>query len=100
MDQQAVQYGDRPAVIIPWQSARLSYRQLAARSWVVAEALFKLGLRHGDCVGIMAGNRFEYLETLLGASRLGCPVVVLNTTYTPYELQNALQKSSKYSTPD
>ncbi|KAH7006996.1 hypothetical protein EDB80DRAFT_718085 [Ilyonectria destructans] len=94
VDRQAVQYGDRPAVIVPWQSARLSYRQLAARSWIVAEALFKLGLRHGDCVGVMAGNRFEYLETLLGASRLGCPVVVLNTTYTPYELQNALQKSS------
>ncbi|KAH7127887.1 hypothetical protein B0J13DRAFT_588608 [Dactylonectria estremocensis] len=71
-DQQAARYGDRPAVIVPWQNARLSYRQLASRSWMVAEALFKLGIRHGDCVGIMAGNRFEYLEALLGASRLGC----------------------------
>ncbi|KAH7176870.1 hypothetical protein EDB81DRAFT_898353 [Dactylonectria macrodidyma] len=94
-DKQAARYGDRPAVIVPWQNARLSYRQLAARSWMVAEALFKLGIRHGDCVGILAGNRFEYLEAFLGASRLGCPVVVLNTTYTPFELQNALHKSCK-----
>jgi acyl-CoA synthetase (AMP-forming)/AMP-acid ligase II len=94
-DEQADLYGDRSAVIVPWQSVRLSFRELADRSWVIADALLKFGLRHGDCVGIVAGNRYEYLEAFLGATRLGCPVVVLNNTYTPDELQNALQTTSK-----
>lgn len=94
-DEQAALHGDRPAVIVPWQSVKLSFRQLANRSWVVADALLQFGLRHGECVGIVAGNRFEYLEVFLGASRLGCPVVVLNNTYTPDELQNALQTTRR-----
>lgn len=96
-DEQAERYGDKPALIVPWQSATLSYRQLADRSWEVAERLHGLGLRHGDRVGIMAGNRFEYLVVLIGAARLGCPVVVLNNTYTPDELHNALQVTGKIS---
>lgn len=96
-DEQAERYGDKPALIVPWQGARLSFRQLADRSWEVAERLFDLGLRHGDRVGIMAGNRFEYLVVLLGAARLGCPVVVLNNTYTPDELHNALQVTGETS---
>lgn len=95
MDEQASLYEDRPAVIVPWQSARLSFRQLADRSWIVAEALFEAGLRRGDCVGVLAGNRYEYLEVFLGAGRLGCPVVVLNNTYTLHELQNALRTTRK-----
>ncbi|CAG8882690.1 unnamed protein product [Penicillium salamii] len=94
IDDQAAQYGDRPAVVFPWQSVRLSYRQLADRSKVLAKAMLEMGLRHGDCVGIMAGNCYEYIEVFLGGARIGCPVVVLNNTYTPIELSNAVQRSS------
>ncbi|KAI5465062.1 hypothetical protein BGZ63DRAFT_471003 [Mariannaea sp. PMI_226] len=91
LDDQAAIYGDNPAVIVPWQDTRLSFKQLRDKSWIVADALIKFGLRHGDRVGIVAGNRYEYLEIFLGAARIGCSVVVLNNTYTPNELQNALQ---------
>ncbi|KAJ5786992.1 hypothetical protein N7457_001982 [Penicillium paradoxum] len=94
IDDQAVRFGDRPAVIFPWQSVRLSYRQLADRSKIIARAMLEMGLRHGDCVGIMAGNCYQYIEVFLGGSRIGCPVVVLNNTYTPAELANAVYRSS------
>lgn len=93
IDEQATRFEDRPAVIFPWQSVRLSYRQLAGRSKVLAKAMLEMGLRHGDCVGIMAGNCYQYIEAFLGGARIGCPVVVLNNTYTPEELRNAVERS-------
>lgn len=93
IDQQESSFPDRTALIVPWQSTRLTYRQLADRSRVVAKALLGAGLRHGDCIGIMDGNSYEYIEVFLGAARIGCPVVVLNNTYTPDELRNAVYRS-------
>ncbi|KAL4928613.1 uncharacterized protein BDV17DRAFT_298521 [Aspergillus undulatus] len=94
IDQQEASYPDRTALIVPWQSTRLSYHQLAERSRVVAKALLGAGLRHGECIGIMDGNSYEYIEVFLGAARIGCPVVVLNNTYAPDELRNAVYRSS------
>ena len=56
-----------------------------------------MGLRHGDSVGIMAGNCYQYIEVFLGGARIGCPVVVLNTTYTPAELERAVRTSCESS---
>lgn len=96
IEEQAAQFGDREAVVFPWQSIRLSFRQLAGRSRVLAMSMLDAGLRHGDCIGIMAGNCVEYVEVFLGGARIGCPVVVLNNTYTPQELKNAVLQSCEY----
>jgi len=96
IEEQARQYGDKTAVVVPWQSARLSYRQLADRSKTLAKAMLNMGLRHGDCVGIMAGNCYQYIEVFLGGARIGCPVVVLNSTYTPEELKAAVVRSCTF----
>lgn len=96
IDEQATSFGERPCVIFPWQSVRLSYGQLADRSKILAKAMLEMDLRQGDCVGIMAGNCYQYIEVFLGAARIGCPVVVLNSTYTPSELQNATSRSGKF----
>lgn len=97
IDEQADTYGNRIAAIFPWQSVRLSYRQLANRSKMLGKAMLEMGLRNGDCIGIMAGNCYQYIEVFLGGGRIGCPVVVLNNTYTPEELKNAVQKSCMLS---
>lgn len=97
IDEQADIYGDRIAAIFPWQSVRFSYRQLADRSKILGKAMLEMGLRNGDCIGIMAGNCHQYIEVFLGGGRIGCPVVVLNNTYTPEELKNAVQKSCMIS---
>ncbi|KAK7885648.1 hypothetical protein LTR67_009999 [Exophiala xenobiotica] len=39
----------------------------------------------------MAGNCYQYVEAFLAAARIGCPFVVLNNTYSPKEVVNALR---------
>ncbi|KAJ0371548.1 hypothetical protein COL26b_009639 [Colletotrichum chrysophilum] len=90
---QAKAYGDRTAVVVPWQSTRLTYKDLADRSKITAKGLLELGLKRGDCVGIMAGNCYQYIELFLGAARIGCPFVVLHNTYSPDELSSAVLHS-------
>lgn len=93
---QAAKYSSRDAVIVPWQKARSSYNDLDKASRRVAEALLSAGLKHGDTVGIVAGNRLEYIEVLLGTARVGVISVVLNNTYTPTELKAAVQQAGAF----
>ncbi|KAJ5989533.1 acetyl-CoA synthetase-like protein [Penicillium waksmanii] len=94
IDEQANRYEHHTAAVFSWQNVRLSYRQLADRSKILGKAMLEMGLRNGDCIGIMAGNCYQYIEVFLAGGRIGCPVVVLNNTYTADELRNAVQKSS------
>ncbi len=88
---QAAKYESRTAATFPWQqNHKLSYRDLATRSETVANSLLARGLKHGDNIAIMAGNCHEYIETFLASARIGCPLVVLNNTYTVKELVTAL----------
>ena len=96
IDEQAARYGEQTATVFSWQKHRASYRQLADRSKSLAKSMLEMGLKHGDCVGIQAGNCYQYIEVFLGAARIGCPVVVLNNTYTPDELVNATSRSGKF----
>lgn len=93
IEEQAVRYGSHTAAAFPWQDVRLSYRDLWDHSETLAKAMLSCGLQHGDCVAIMAGNCFQYITAFLGAARIGCPYVVLNNTYSPQELTNALSLS-------
>ena len=93
---QAKDHSSHTSAVFPWQANhRLTYQQLSERSATVAKSLLALGVRHGDRVGILAGNRYEFLETFYGSARIGCPFVVLNNTYTPRELLAALKTSGE-----
>ncbi|KAL6229007.1 hypothetical protein BDW75DRAFT_246123 [Aspergillus navahoensis] len=94
IDEQGFKHGHRTAVVVPWQSVRLTYAELAARIRLLDKAALEIGLKHGGPVGIMAGNRYEYLEVFLACARIGCPVVMLNNTCTPKELESAVTRSS------
>lgn len=96
--EQAATHGTKTAVVVPWQNnTRLSYVELDRRSCAVASSLLsEFGIKSGDIVGIMAGNRYEYLEVFLGATRIGAPVAVLNNTYKTRELVTALEKTCEF----
>lgn len=85
-------YGSKTAVVVPWQKVRCTYKDLQYRSEVIARALLASGIGNGDRIAIMAGNRIEYIEVFLAAARIGCPLVVLNNTYTGSELMSALKR--------
>lgn len=97
IEDQARQYGERTAVSAPWQSSQLTYKELADHSTVMAKAMLGMGLRYGECVGIMAGNCYQYIEVFLGGARIGCPVVVLNHTYSAEEFEFAVARTGELS---
>lgn len=55
----------------------LTYRQLAAESDRVAAGLVAHGITAGDRVGLLLGNRIEFVTTLLACLRLGAVCVPL-----------------------
>ena len=60
-------------------STRLSYRQLAAESDRVAAGLVAAGITAGDRVGLLLGNRVEFVTTLLACLCIGAICVPLGT---------------------
>jgi acyl-CoA synthetase (AMP-forming)/AMP-acid ligase II len=93
LHEQAKRFGERTALVVPWQKLRCSFRDLQTLSETTARALLATNIKKGEMVAIMAGNRIEYIEWVLGAARVGCPLVVLNNTYTPSELITALKRT-------
>ncbi|KAH8621962.1 acetyl-CoA synthetase-like protein [Alternaria alternata] len=90
-------YGVKTAVVVPWQNVRCTFKDLQSRSEAVARALLASGLKNGDRVAIMAGNRIEYIEIFLAAARIGCALVVLNNTHTASELIAALERICEFT---
>nr|MBC8241506.1 AMP-binding protein [Alphaproteobacteria bacterium] len=72
---------------------RWSYAQLARESQTVAGGLWALGVRPGDRVAILMGNRAEWLSSYFAILGLGATAVALNTWLTPpeqaYQLNHA-----------
>ncbi|KAI9376091.1 acyl-CoA synthetases /AMP-acid ligases II [Aspergillus egyptiacus] len=88
---QSRQYPNQIAVIAPYTSTRLTYRDLDLRTTLLAQALLAAGISGGDHIGILAGNTVEFVEVFLATARIGAVAVLLNTFWTPYEVENALR---------
>ena len=58
---------------------RLTYRQLAAESNRVAEGLVAAGIKSGERVALLLGNRVEFVTTLLACLHIGAICVPLGT---------------------
>ena len=56
-----------------------TYRQLDERMDQVARLLARLGVRSGERVGMLVGNRTEFIEFFFGSMRIGAIPVPLNT---------------------
>lgn len=71
---------ERPAIIdLSGETPReISYRQYNANCDAVARALLARGLQPGERVGVMSGNRAEFLEAFYGAMRAGVVPVLMN----------------------
>ena len=79
---------DRMALIAG--ETRLSYRQLDERSNRLAHHLAASGNRPGDWIGILAQNRAEWIESMLGAYKLRAAPINLNFRYVDEELRYVL----------
>jgi acetyl-CoA synthetase len=70
----------------------LSFAELAERSQRVAQWLRSAGVRRGDRIMLMLGNRVELWESVLAAFRLGCTVIPTAVQLTPADLTDRLER--------
>src|SRR5437868_6877412 len=72
---------DRPAIIdlcVGGAPRELSWRQYNDRCDAVARGILRRGLGPGERVGIVSGNRAEFLEAFYGTMRAGVVPVLIN----------------------
>lgn len=69
-------YDDRTALVD--EKGELTYSDLDEQSARFANVLDSVGLGSGDLVGILLGNRSEYVVTQIGAARAGVVAVPFN----------------------
>jgi non-ribosomal peptide synthetase component F len=93
LDQQCELRGWKECIVLPWTGTRWTYAHLRHQSKRLAKTLLQLGVHHGDRISILAGNCEEYVALFFAAGYIGSILVVLNTTYTAVEAQNALLHS-------
>src|SRR5258708_7450385 len=67
-----------------------TYRALDARMDRVARLLARLGVAPGERVGMLVGNRVEFIEFFFGAMRAGAIPVPLNTRLAADTLRHIL----------
>ncbi len=75
---------DRVAVVS--RNKRYTYQQLNLRSARLANALSKLGVEHGDRVGLLMPNNIEFLETYFATAKIGAVLVPVNTRLVGSEI--------------
>lgn len=97
LDLQCSKYGDNECVVTPWNGDRWTYYDLQDQSLQLARYLEARGVRPGDRISILAGNRAEYASVFFACMRLGAILVILNNTYTTSEAEYALQYTGEHS---
>ncbi len=89
--EQGARLGDRLWVQAPGGALRFGDAPAHAASW--AARLASAGVGRGDRVGLMAGNRHEFLSIVLGCGWLGAVVVPINTASRGMQLRHILANS-------
>ena len=86
-------FGDRDALVVPFQNVRLSYAEFAVECERVARGLLASGLETGDRVGIWSPNNAEWVLVQYATAQVGIVLVNINPAYRTHEVGYALQQS-------
>lgn len=91
VDELAEKYSQRTAIVGADQ--RISYGQLKSEVLRIARRLHFLGVGPNDKVGILMGNRPEWVLSALAITSLGATMVSINTWATLRELEHVVSHS-------
>ena len=72
---------------------RFSYRELGRRVHALAASLSHQGLRKGDRLALILGNRSEFVETILACALLGAVAVPIGTRLQRQEVEYIVNHS-------
>lgn len=79
------------ALALVCAQGRFTYADLATRAARAAGALHAAGVQTGDRIGLLLGNRVEWIDLCLGAAAVGAVTVPLSTWSTRSELEFLVQ---------
>jgi acyl-CoA synthetase (AMP-forming)/AMP-acid ligase II len=72
----------------------LTFEQLHRRSNALAHAFERMGIGHGDGVGIMCRNHRGFIEATLAAAKLGASALYLNTMFAGPQLVEVTRREA------
>lgn len=90
----AQRWGDKVGLVFDGggeDRVRLTFGDIDLRSNALAHALEKVGVRPGDRVGVMLGNRPEFPLAWLALAKLGTTMVPLNVYYKEADAGHVLE---------
>lgn len=87
------QYAERTAVHIIETGEELTYGQLDLESNRIANALLGVGIKVGDRVAVMLGNRITFPTIWAAVAKIGAVLVPINMRYTPREVEYVVADS-------
>jgi crotonobetaine/carnitine-CoA ligase len=88
LEAQAAQFGEAP--FLHFKDEVYSFAELDRRAAHVAAGLQKLGIRKGDTVALMLGNRPEFMFTWFGIAKAGAVMVPINVAHRGPVLRHML----------
>jgi fatty-acyl-CoA synthase len=89
----ASRFGDREALVVPYQNYRATYSQFLDEVICVAKGMLAFGVQKGDRVGIWSPNRYEWTVVQYASTFIGAIMVNINPAYRPVELKFTLRSS-------
>jgi acyl-CoA synthetase (AMP-forming)/AMP-acid ligase II len=69
---------------------QITYSELNARVNQLAQGLLSLGVRKGDAVALMVGNRIEHLEIIFATAKIGALAIPLDVKWRALELASVV----------
>jgi acyl-CoA synthetase (AMP-forming)/AMP-acid ligase II len=88
----AIHYPDETALID--ERGSLTFAQLQRRTNALAHAFERMGIGHGDGVGIMCRNHRGFIETTLAAAKIGASALYLNTMFAGPQLVEVTRREA------
>jgi fatty-acyl-CoA synthase len=91
--QTAIRFPDHDALVVPFESVRLTYAELDREVDRLARALMEVGLEAGDRAGIWSPNNAAWVIAQYATAKAGVILVNINPAYRTHEARYALEQS-------
>ena len=89
----AARFPEHDALVVPFESVRLSYAEFDREVDRLARALMAIGLEPGDRAGIWSPNNAAWVIAQYATAKVGVILVNINPAYRTHEAQYAIEQS-------